>query len=437
MGNVNVVGPDEVMVVSGGCINASSKRVVIGGCAWSWWFCTDVQSLSLNVMTLLPRCESVETLHGVAVTVTAVAQVMVMAENSLAGTESGEDRDAFLRKALEQFLGKSPSEIRDTILQTLEGHLRAILGTLTVEDIYKDREKFANLVRETAKPDLAKMGLDILSFTIQDVYDSLEYLDSLGKAQTAAVMRDAEIGRAEAERDSGIAEAEADRAHQEKANAAKTAIANARRAYETSKAEYDQEVNKARAEADLAYKLQAAKCQQDIRAEEVEIEVVERRRMIEVEQQEVQRTEKELVANINRPAEAERFKVETLAEARRTKQVYEAQGEAEGIKAVGAAEAFSIKAVGEARASAMSARAEAFSKYDKQAKASLVLDALPKLAAEVAAPLGKTKEIVMLSGDSSGVTGQVSKLVSQLPPAVQALAGVDLKDTMRNMASSV
>eukprot|EP00043_Microstomoeca_roanoka_P006591 m.64106 g.64106 ORF g.64106 m.64106 type:complete len:438 (+) comp13476_c0_seq1:65-1378(+) len=437
MGNVHVVGPNEVMVISGSCFDSSHKRIVIGGCGWAWWCCTDVQRMSLNVMTLLPRCESVETLMGVAVTVTAVAQVMVMAENSLSGHEGGEDRETFLRKALEQFLGKSPSEIRDTILQTLEGHLRAILGTLTVEDIYKDREKFANLVRETAKPDLAKMGLDILSFTIKDVYDNLNYLDSLGKTQTANVMRDADIGKAEALRDSGIAEAEAERAHMEKLNASKTAIANAKRAFETSKATFDEEVNRARAEADLAYTLQAAKCQQDIRSEQIEIEVIERRRMIEVEQQEVVRTEKDLVATVNRPAEAERFKVETLAEAARTRQVYEAQGDAEAIKAVGAAEAFSIKAIGEAKASAMAARADAFKTYGKAATTSLILEALPKIAAEVAAPLAKTKEIVVLSGDTQSVAGQVSKLVSQLPPAVQALTGVDLKQTMQNFASNI
>ena len=159
---------------------------------------------------------------GVALTVTGVAQVCIIAANHLEGGNANDmaHKDVFLRKALEAFLGKDerqarvvmtdiPSlispQIRDTILQTLEGHLRAILGTLTVEEIYQDRENFARLVREHASPDVAKMGLEIISFTIKDVTDKVKYLDSLGLKQTANVVRDADIGKAEALRDSGIA----------------------------------------------------------------------------------------------------------------------------------------------------------------------------------------------------------------------------------------
>merc|ERR1719318_992208 len=143
-------------------------------------------------MTLNPVCESVETAKGVAITVTGVAQVKVIKEDEL------------LKTACEQFLGKSTKAIENILLQTLEGHLRAILGTLTVEEIYKDREQFANLVREIAAPDVGRMGIEILSFTIKDVYDNVEYLASLGKTQTAVVKRDAEIGVAQANRDAGI-----------------------------------------------------------------------------------------------------------------------------------------------------------------------------------------------------------------------------------------
>ncbi|EDQ86471.1 uncharacterized protein MONBRDRAFT_33750 [Monosiga brevicollis MX1] len=378
-------------------------------------------------MTLLPRCEEVETKQGVAVTVTAAAQVMVMAEDHMTDDAAGGERDAFMKKALEQFVGKSRSQIEDTILQTLEGHLRAILGTLTVEEIYKDRESFARLVREVASPDIAKMGLEILSFTIKDVVDSVQYLESLGKGPTAAVQRDADIGKAEAIRDSGIAESTCQKQRMAARYDADTAIANSDRQYMMQQAAFDEEVNRARADADLAFTLQSAKCRQDIRKEQVEIEVVETHREIEVEQQEVIRKEKELVATVNRPAEAERFKVETLAEGNRTRAVLRAQGEAESIKAVGAAEAFAIQAKGEAEAAAMAARATAFQKYGDAATVSLVLEALPKIAAEISAPLAKTKEIVLVSGDES-MTGEISKLVSQLPPAVQALTGVNLTE---------
>ena len=201
MGNIHTVGPNEALVISGGCCGSTGKTKVIGGWGWAWWLVTDVQKLSLEVMTLNPVCESVETSEGVPLTVTGVAQCKVMPEGELLDT------------ALEQFLGKTPHQIEEVILQTLEGHLRAILGTLTVEEIYQDRDRFAQLVREVASPDVGKMGIEILSFTIKDVYDRVEYLASLGKAQTAAVKRDADIGVAEANRDAGIKEAEAEKTH--------------------------------------------------------------------------------------------------------------------------------------------------------------------------------------------------------------------------------
>merc|ERR1719189_734383 len=151
-------------------------------------------------MTLNPVCENVETAQGVPLTVTGVAQVKIMKNPEL------------LHTASEQFLGKKEHEIKSTVLQTLEGHLRAILGTLTVEEVYKDRDQFASLVREVAAPDVGRMGIEVLSFTIKDVYDNVTYLQSLGKAQTAAVKRDAEIGVAQANRDAGIREAECEKA---------------------------------------------------------------------------------------------------------------------------------------------------------------------------------------------------------------------------------
>merc|ERR1719297_442788 len=224
-------------------------------------------------MTLNPVCDNVETKQGVPLTVTGVAQVKIMKDPQL------------LEIAAEQFLGKKEDEITDTILQTLEGHLRAILGTLTVEEVYKDRDQFANLVREIATPDVGKMGIEILSFTIKDVYDNVDYLASLGKSQTAAVKRDAEIGVAQANRDAGIREAECE----------KSAM-------------------------DIKYSTDT-KIQEKIRNEEIQIQVVERRKQIEIEEQEIMRKEKELTATVKLPAEAEAFKVQTVAEGMRTKVV--------------------------------------------------------------------------------------------------------------------
>lgn len=418
MGNCHTVGPNEALVVSGGCCGADTKKTVIGGWAWAWALVSDVQSISLEVMTLNPRCDSVETAQGVAVTVTGVAQVKVMTEPEL------------LKTACEQFLGKGRREIENVILQTLEGHLRAILGTLSVEEIYKDRDSFAALVREVASPDVGRMGIEILSFTIKDIFDQVEYLNSLGKAQTAKVKRDADIGVAEAERDAGIREAECQKQKMDISYQAQTNIADSSREFQMQKAAFDQEVNAKKAEAELAYELQAAKEKQRIRNEEIQIDVVERRKEIDVEEKEIQRKDKELIATVKSPAEAESYKVETLAQGKRTQTVYQAQAEAEKIKMIGGSEAAAIEAIGKAEAERMRQKAAAYKMYGDAAMTALILEALPKIAAEVAAPLAKTEQIVLIGDDGNNVAGEVSKLVGQLPPAVQALTGVDLSGVL-------
>merc|ERR1719336_808686 len=352
-------------------------------------------------MTLNPVCENVETAQGVPLTVTGVAQVKIMKNADLSQTAS------------EQFLGKKEHEIKSTVLQTLEGHLRAILGTLTVEEVYKDRDQFASLVREVAAPDVGRMGIEILSFTIKDVYDNVDYLSSLGKSQTAAVKRDAEIGVAQANRDAGIREAECEKAAMDIKYSTDTKIEDNSRAFKLQKANFDKEVNSAKAEAQLAYELQAAKIQQKIRNEEIQIQVVERRKQIEIEDQEIKRKEKELTATVKLPAEAEAFKVQT------------AKAEGEKIKLIGGAEARAVEAVGKAEAESMRLKASAYKQYGDAAVMSLVLEALPAIAAEVAAPLAKTDEIVLIGGNNN-TTNEINKLVGTLPPAIQALTGVDI-----------
>merc|ERR1719251_885225 len=296
-------------------------------------------------MTLNPLCDNVETKQGVPLTVTGVAQVKITKE------------EKFLEIAAEQFLGKKEDEITETILQTLEGHLRAILGTLTVEEVYKDRDMFANLVRDIAKPDVGKMGIEILSFTIKDVYDNVDYLASLGKSQTAAVKRDAEIGVAQANRDAGIREAECEKAAMDVKYSTDTKIEDNSRAFKLQKANFDSEVNTAKAEAQLAYELQAAKIQQRIKQEELQIQVVERRKQIEIEEQEIKRKEKELMATVKLPAEAEAFKVQTVAEGNRTRVVETAKADGEKIRLIGAADARAVEAVGRAEAESMRMKA--------------------------------------------------------------------------------
>ncbi|XP_064533986.1 flotillin-2 isoform X1 [Pseudopipra pipra] len=398
----------------GGCCGSDQKQYVYGGWAWAWWCITDTQRISLEIMTLQPRCEDVETAEGVAITVTGVAQVKIMTEKEL------------LAVACEQFLGKNVQDVKNVVLQTLEGHLRSILGTLTVEQIYQDRDQFAKLVREVAAPDVGRMGIEILSFTIKDVYDKVDYLSSLGKTQIAAVQRDADIGVAEAERDAGIREAECKKEMMDVKFMADTKIADSKRAFELQKAAFTEEVNIKTAEAQLAYELQSAREQQKIRQEEIEIEVVQRKKQIDVEEKEVIRMEKELMATVRQPAEAEAYRIQQIAEGEKVKQILLAQAEAEKIRKIGEAEAFVIEAMGTAEAEGLKLKAEALQQYGEAARLALVLDALPEIAAKVSAPLSKVDEIVILSGDNNNTMSEVNRLLAEIPTSVRALTGVDL-----------
>ncbi|XP_073948413.1 flotillin-2 isoform X3 [Choristoneura fumiferana] len=303
--------------------------------------------------------------------------------------------------------------------------------TLTVEEVYKDRDQFAGLVREVAAPDVGRMGIEILSFTIKDVYDDVQYLASLGKAQTAVVKRDADVGVAQANRDAGIREAECEKSAMDVKYSMDTKIEDNTRMFKLQKAQFDQEVNTAKAEAALAYELQAAKIKQKIRNEEIQIEIVERRKQIEVEQMEILRREEELVSTVRLPAEAEAYRLQAIAEGKRTQTVEGAKADAERIKVLGLAEAMAIGDVGKADAERMLAKAKVYKQYGEAALMALVLEALPKIAAEVSAPLAKTDEIVMV-GDN-GATGEVARLAGSLPPALKTLTGFDLAQVLKRL----
>ncbi|NXO17312.1 FLOT2 protein, partial [Oriolus oriolus] len=429
MGNCHTVGPNEALVVSGGCCGSDEKQYVYGGWAWAWWCITDTQRISLEIMTLQPRCEDVETAEGVAITVTGVAQVKIMTEKEL------------LAVACEQFLGKNVQDVKNVVLQTLEGHLRSILVSMTADAACPvsrqlGQEQPGSCLCKQARGESwlitqppgseGRCRDGLLLPALSDVYDKVDYLSSLGKTQIAAVQRDADIGVAEAERDAGIREAQCKKEMLDVKFLADTKIADSKRAFELQKAAFTEEVNIKTAEAQLAYELQSAREQQKIRQEEIEIEVVERKKQIEVEQKEVVRMEKELMATVKQPAEAEAYRIQQIAEGEKVKQILLAQAEAEKIRKIGEAEAFVIEAVGMAEAEGLKLKAEALQKYGEAAQLSLVMDALPEIAAKVSAPLSKVDEIVILSGDQDSTMSSVNRLLAEIPTSVRAITGVDL-----------
>lgn len=381
--------------------------MVVGGWAWTWCGVTNVQRLKLEVMTLTPKCENVETSEGVPLTVTSIAQCKIANDKDL------------LSIAAEQFLGKDSAHIRSVILQTLEGHLRAILGTLTVEEVYKERDQFASLIREVAAPDVARMGIEVLSFTIKDVHDEVDYLASLGKARTACVKRDASVGIAQAERDASIREAECASAAMHFKYEAECRIEEERKSLNIRKAEYDYEINSKKEEAKLAYELESARMQQQIKTKEMEVALTEKKGRTSIETFEVDRVQQELKATVQLPAEAEAHRLKCIAEGYSEQTRAAAEADAFKIRAIGEAEAEALEKVGCAEAERMRQRASAYKQYNDSAILSMTLEALPRIAAELAAPLAKTDEIVLISGNTS----QLSDILSTVPPTVQALTG--------------
>ena len=338
--------------------------------------------------------------------------------------------EEMLRAAVEQFIDKNNAEIEDIAMNTLEGHQRAIMGAMTVDEIFKDRKKFSQKVFDIASTDLFNMGFQVISYTLKDVKDEDQYMVSLGMARTSEIQRDARIGEAEANKDSQIetAIAEEQRLASKLINDAE--IEHYKRDFEIKKASYDMEVEMARAEAEMAYKLQEAKVKQRIQEEAKTVDVIERMKLIEVAEQEVSRRHCELESKIKKPADAEKMRLEISAMANHQKVLMEAEAAAESRAIMGEAEAFKIEAKAKAKAEEMAMKADAWKEYQKAAKVSMWLEAIPAVAAEVAAPLSQVNQIKMVGDpnldESLGparITNEVLRIVEAIPNAVTQMSG--------------
>ena len=443
------VGPNEVLVISGrkrrvvdpdGKTRDVGFRIVKGGGVFVWPIFERQDKLSLELLTIDVQTPEVYTSKGVPVKVDGVAQIKIKGD------------DVSIATAAEQFLSKTTDEIKNVATQTMEGHLRAILGTMTVEEIYQNRDAFASRVQEVAAGDMANMGLGIVSFTIRDIRDTQGYLDALGKPRIAQVKRDAQIAQAEADRDAMIKSSQATQAGQEAKFAADSKIAEAQRDYQSNVAQYQATVNQKKAESDLAYDLQKYKTGQLVKAEEVQVEIIAKQKQIELQQQEILRKQRELEATVQKPADAERYKVETLANARKFQLETEAAGaaaatkatgfaaadvnkatglaEAEANKAKGLAQADIIMAQGKATAEATRLKAEAFQQYNEAAVIELLVKVLPEIAGRISEPLSKMEKMVIINsgsgpgGGASKLTGDITQIIAQLPPVLESLTGI-------------
>jgi flotillin len=425
-------GPHQALVVYG----FGRTRVIKGGGTFIKPVVESYRELSLQLMSfdVAPQ-QDLYTVQGVAVTVEAVAQIKVKS-----------DPESILTAA-EQFLTKSDGERDGLIRLVMEGHLRGIIGQLSVEQIVKEPEMVGERVRATCADDMAKMGLDVVSFTIKEIRDKNDYITNMGRPDVARIKRDADIAAAEAERDTLIKKAEATRAaavakaqaDQERVLAEALSAAKqaeAMRDLEIKKAQYLETTKKQQAQADKAYDIQTNVMQQQVVAEAVKVRQVEKEHEIKVQEAEILRREKELIATNLKQAEVDRQRIETLAAAERQRRISEAEGAAAAIRAQGEAEAEIILKKGEAEARAMNVKAEAYQEYNQAAVVDKLITNMPEVVRALASPLANIDKITIVStgnGNSAGmhkITGDMTEMAAQIPALFETLSGMNMGELL-------
>lgn len=442
------VSPDEAMIITGAALggknvltddSARKVKIVRGGGAFIVPIVQQREHLSLLSHKLDVMTPEVYTAEGVPVMTDGVAVIKV--------GSSVED----VATAAEQFLGKPDEELRAEAREVLEGHLRAILGTLTVEEVYRNRDKFAQEVQSVAARDLKKMGLQIVSFTIKDVRDKNGYLEALGRPRIAAIKRDADIAEAEAIRDARVKKADADEAGQKAELVRDTNVAEATRDRELKVAAFKKDEDTARAAADQAYAIQEASSQRAVVEEQMQVELVRKQREVDLEKLEIERREKQYDSEVKKKADADRYAVEQAAEADKLRAVRkaearqfeieaEAKARAEGARAEGLALAEVTREQGFAEAEAKEKLAEAFEKFGEAAVLDLLAKMMPELAREIASPMASIDRLTVVdtgSGEGAGrLSNTVAQLMSTTPELIKGIAGVDLQALARRLTAA-
>ncbi|TLS50262.1 flotillin family protein [Paenibacillus antri] len=450
------VSPDEAMVVTGSLLGSKNVlvddsgrkiKIVRGGGAFIWPIFQKAEFLSLLSHKLDVSTPEVYTEQGVPVMADGVAIIKI----------GGSTED--VATAAEQFMGKPTEALKGEAQEVLEGHLRAILGMMTVEEVYRNRDKFAQEVQGVAARDLKKMGLQIVSFTIKDVRDKHGYLDALGKPRIAAVKRDAEIAEAEAIRDSRIQKARADEEGQKAELLRDTNVAEANKEKELKVAAFRREQDVAKAEADQAYHIQEAKSKQLAVEEQMRIEIVRKEREIDIEEKEISRREKQYDAEVKKKADADRYSVEQAAEAAKSRAIREAEAQqfrieaeakalaeqkrleglaiADAERAKGTADAEVIRLRGLAEAEAKEKLAEAFAKFGEAAVLDIIVKMLPELAGKVAAPISAIDKLTVVdTGHGEGaarVSNYVTSLMATAPEMLKNVSGIDVEGLIKGL----
>lgn len=439
--------PDMAFIISG--IKKKSK-IVIGKAAIRIPFFERLDKLNLRLIPIdVKTSNAVPTADYININVDATVNVKISNESEK------------LRLAAENFLNKNTEYIAGVAREVLEGNVREIVGKMKLEEMVSDRQKFATLVKENAEPDLAAMGLDIISFNVQNFVDGNEVIENLGIDNIVKIKKAAAIARAESERDIKVAQAAADKESNDAAVAAQTEIAKKQNELAIKRSELQQEADTKKAMADAAYEIQKEEQRKTIEVTTANADIAKQEREIELKQKEVAVKEQALEAEVKKQAEADKYAAQQKAdaalyqrqkeaeakqfEAQRQAEARKAQAEAdrfakeqeaEGIRAVGEAEAAAIQAKGVAEAEAMEKKAEAYAKYNKAAVAEMMIKVLPDVAAKIAEPLGQIDKITIIGGDSGNngveqVAGNVPAVMPKLFESMKEATGIDLADIVK------
>ena len=436
--------PDMAFIISG--IKKKSK-IVIGKASIRIPFFERLDKLNLRLIPIdVKTSNAVPTADYININVDATVNVKIS------------NNPEKLRLAAENFLNKNTEYIAAVAREVLEGNVREIVGKMKLEEMVSDRQKFATLVKENAEPDLAAMGLDIISFNVQNFVDGNEVIENLGIDNIVRIKKAAAIARAESERDIKVAQAAADKESNDAAVLSETEIAKKQTDLAIKKSELQQEADTKKAIADAAYEIQKEEQRKTIEITTANANIAKQEREIELKQKEVAVKEQALEAEVKKQAEAEKyatqqradaalyqrqkeaeakqFEVQRAAEAKKAQAEadrFAKEQEAEGIRAVGEAEATAIQAKGLAEAEAMEKKAEAYAKYNKAAIAEMMIKVLPEVAAKIAEPLGQIDKITIIGGDGGGngveqVAGNVPAVMAKLFESMREATGIDLKD---------
>ena len=434
--------PDMAYIISG---MKHKSKVVIGRASFRFPFFERLDKLNLRLIPIdVKTSNAVPTADYININVDATVNVKISNEP---------DR---LRLAAENFLNKPTDYVAAVAREVLEGNVREIVGKMKLEEMVSDRQKFANLVKENAEPDLAAMGLDIISFNVQNFVDGNEVIENLGIDNIVKIKKAAAIARAESERDIKVAQASADKESNDAAVLAQTEIAKKQNELAIKKSELQLDADTKKAMADAAYEIQKEEQRKTIEITTANANIARQEREIELQEKAVQVKERALEAEIKKQAEADKYAAQQKAdailyqrqkdaeakqfEAQREAEARKAQAaadrfakeqEAEGIRAVGEAEAKAIEAKGLAEAQAMEKKAEAYAKYNKAAVAEMMIRVLPEIAAQVAAPLQQIDKITIIGGGegSNGVdqvAGNVPVVMAKVFESMKQATGIDL-----------